>query len=79
MPGARTPDPGGSRNRHGGDLFGRFDVTAVARQTAATWLDHWPALKHGDAMSNLSALRGDRTKPRDIVPSGDPNAPDSDF
>ena len=34
---------------------------------------------HGDAMSNLSALRGDRTKPRDIVPSGDPNAPDSDF
>jgi hypothetical protein len=34
---------------------------------------------HGDAMSSLIALRGDRTKSRDIVPSGDPNAPDSDF
>ena len=34
---------------------------------------------HGDAMSSLIALRGDQTSPRDIVPSGDPNAPDSDF
>jgi hypothetical protein len=34
---------------------------------------------HGDAMSNLIALRGDRTKARDLVPSGDPNAPDSAF
>jgi hypothetical protein len=30
-------------------------------------------------MSNLIALRGDKPKPRDIVPSGDPYAPDSEF
>ena len=34
---------------------------------------------HGDAMSSLIALRGDQAIPRHIVPSGDPNAPDSDF
>jgi len=31
---------------------------------------------HGDAMSSRLALRGDDIRPRDIVPSGDPNAPD---
>jgi hypothetical protein len=35
---------------------------------------------HGDAMSNLRALRGDkRPMRRDVIPSGDPNAPDTDF
>lgn len=34
---------------------------------------------HGDSMSNLRALRGERIKRRDVIPSGDPNAPDSDF
>ena len=34
---------------------------------------------HGDSMSNLHALRGERIKRRDVILSGDPNAPDSDF
>jgi hypothetical protein len=34
---------------------------------------------HGDSMSNRRALRGDSTKCRDFIPSGDPHAPDSDF
>jgi hypothetical protein len=34
---------------------------------------------HGDSMSNLQALRGEKPKRRDVIPSGDPNAPDSDF
>ena len=48
------------------DIFERA-ITAV-----------WNA--HGDAMSNLCALRGDENpKRRDVISSGDPNAPDSDF
>ena len=34
---------------------------------------------HGEAMSSRNALPGDHTRPRDIVPSGDPNVPDPDF
>jgi hypothetical protein len=34
---------------------------------------------HGDSMANLRALRDDHTKSRDLIPSGDPNAPDIDF
>lgn len=46
------------------DIFERV-ITAI-----------WHA--HGDGMSNIQALRGERTKRRDVISSGDPYAPDTD-
>ena len=48
-------------------------VDILERAITAIWNTH------GDGMSNLQALRGGKTNRRDVIPSGDPNAPDSDF